>query len=167
MTESIPPWPPILRASSPVAFQRGCSYLSRNESIFCQSSCFVPSTKTRGGVIGERALCTRDRVEAAVRSWVDHVMLEKNRAASLGFYDAGVHVTADVPFGALRVPVSEVRFHIRAQRSLGRTHRNHVVEPVAAMDVHVMGHRAQSVRRIQIAIALDMGKTAPQAFPFT
>jgi len=28
----------------------------------------------------------------------------------LGFYDAGVHVTADILFGALRVAVSEVRF---------------------------------------------------------
>src|SRR6266545_1766334 len=34
------------------------------------------------------------------------------------------------------------------------------------MDIHVMGHWAQSVRRIQIAIALDMRKPAPQAFPF-
>ena len=84
----------------------------------------------------------------------------------MGFYDAGVHVTADVLFGALQVPVSEVRFHIRAQRGLGRTHRNHVVEPVAPMDVHVMGYRAQTVRRIQIAIAPHMREPAPQAFPF-
>src|SRR5580658_10257932 len=35
------------------------------------------------------------------------------------------------------------------------------------MDVHVMGHRAQSVRGIQIAIALHMGKAAPLAFAFT
>src|SRR5438552_10738453 len=94
-------------------------------------------------------------------------MLEKNRAASLGFYDAGVHVTADILFGALGVSISEVRFHICAQRGLGRTHRNHVVEPIATMDVHVMGYWAQSVRRIQIAIALDMREPAPQAFPFT
>src|SRR2546427_13265361 len=35
------------------------------------------------------------------------------------------------------------------------------------MDVHVMGYRAQSMRRIQIAIALHMRNPAPPAFPFT
>ena len=94
-------------------------------------------------------------------------MLQKNGAALYGLDDAGVHVTADIFFRALRVALREIRFHIRAQRGLARTHRNHVIEPVAAMDVHVMRDRAQSVRRIQIAIALHVRKSAPQAFPFT
>ena len=93
-------------------------------------------------------------------------MLKKNSAAFLGFDDAGVHVTANVVLGALRVAVREIRFHICAQRGLRRTHRNHVVEPVAAVDVHVMSHGAESVRRVQVAIALHMRKAAPQPFAF-
>jgi len=37
-------------------------------------------------------------------------MLEEDGPSFLGFDDAGVHVTADVLFGALRVSVSVVRF---------------------------------------------------------
>src|SRR5215831_18822356 len=47
-------------------------------------------------VIGESTLRARDRVEAAVRSWVDYIMLEKNGTALLRFDDAGVHVATDV-----------------------------------------------------------------------
>src|SRR5579872_4212694 len=116
--------------------------------------------------IGEYTLRAGDRIETAVRPWVDHIMLQKNRAAHLGFDDAGVHVATDILFGALRISFRKVRLYISAQRGLGRTHRHHIVKPVSAMDVHVMGDGAESVRRIQMAIALHVRKPPPQAFPF-
>ena len=92
-------------------------------------------------IISECALRARDQVEAAVRSRINDVMLQQNRAALLGLNNARIHVAANVLFGTLRVPVCEVRFDIRAQRGFARTHRNHVIKPVAAMDVHVMRDR--------------------------
>ena len=58
-----------------------------------------------------------NRVEPAVRPRIHYVMLEKDRAALLGFYDAGVHVAADVFFRALGVSVSESSLlHMRSTR---------------------------------------------------
>src|SRR5581483_1707460 len=114
-------------------------------------------------IVREGALGTHNRVQAAVRTGADNVMLQENGAAFQGLDDAGVHVAADVFLRALGVALGKILLDETAQRSLGRAYRNHVVEPVAPVNVHVMRHRAQSMGGIDIAITLHMRNPAPQA----
>ena len=50
------------------------------------------------------------------------------------------------------------------EAELRRAHGDHVVEPIAAIDVQVQGHRAESVGRVQVPVALRVMRAAPQSF---
>src|SRR5882724_11305509 len=67
---------------------------------------------------------------------------------------------------SLWIPVRELGLYVGTQRRLGGTHRNHVVESVAPMDIHIMRNRPQPVRRVEVAISFHMRKPPPQAFAF-
>ena len=56
-----------------------------------------------------------------------------------------------------------MRFAVLVEAALRRAHGNDVVEAVAALDAHVVGHRAQAVGGIEIAVEPGVEVAAPQA----
>ena len=91
-------------------------------------------------------------------------MLKTDRAALRRLDQRQVEITGDVRLLPLRRLFRLVIGTPLRQPHLRCTHRHHVVEPITAIDVHERGHRAQPVRRIQVAVAQCVMRAPPQTF---
>ena len=114
-------------------------------------------------VVGERGERAREQIDPAVRARRDDVVLQHDGAALRGPDQAGVHVTAGVGLAALRVAGRQRAVAVLLQPERGRAHRDEPLEAVAAPDVHVERDRAQAMRRVQVAVPLEVLEAPPQA----
>ena len=91
-------------------------------------------------------------------------MLQQDCAAFCRLDQRGVHVAGDVLLRPLGVALRHFLLTPFRQSRLAGRHRHHVLEAVAAVDSHILGHRTESVRRIEIGVALGMREASPQPF---
>ena len=116
------------------------------------------------GVILEDTLAALHRIDARVRTRAGHIVLQPDGTTLRRLDQRGVQVTGHV----LLLPARRVlRLMLGApvrQAGLGRAHRDDVLEAVAAIDVHERSHGAESVRRIEVAVALRVMRATPEPF---
>src|ERR1035438_2543617 len=102
-------------------------------------------------VIAEGAGGAGDQIDAAVRTRLDQRELNHDGATQCGFDERGINIAAGKALPAARVVSGEGLASV-APGLLDRTHRDQAVELVASMDAHVLGHRTESVSRVEVAV---------------
>src|SRR5207253_11330095 len=115
-------------------------------------------------VVTKRALRARDEVDAVVRARAGHGVLEY-KGAPLGRLDeACVHVSALVGFFPFGVAVGNMFGTITSQPLFRGAHRYQGVEFISAVDIHVVRHRTEAMRRIEVTVPIQVIDPAPQTF---
>ena len=117
-----------------------------------------------GGVAEERGLGAAEGVDARVGARAHDVMLDHDGASELRLDDRGVHVTADELLVLVLALVRLVLVAELGEVELGRRDGDDELEGVAAADVHVLRHRAEAVRGVQVAVHEAVVVAAPVAF---
>src|SRR5208337_4868432 len=111
-------------------------------------------------VVAEGARSAGDQIDATVRTGLDQRELNHDGATQCGLDERGIDIAAGKALPAARV-VSREGLTSAAQCLLARTHREEVIESVAGMDAHVLGHWAESVSRVKVAVPGADEATAP------
>src|SRR5689334_10340951 len=90
-------------------------------------------------------------------------MLKQDRPAKLGSDDARVDVARRVLLLPPYVGLREGLPHVFRKVRLKRAHGDEAVKGVAVVDSHIVGNRAKSMGRIEIAIADHVRNPSPEA----
>jgi len=114
-------------------------------SIRCGSSCgpnqaCAPTGTTCFSITTPRAATWRWTWTSALRS---HARLNPKRC---------VQIAANILFFPLGAVAGDVRLPPGVQSAFGRAHRHQIVEAVAAVNSHIIGHWSQTVRGIEISV---------------
>ena len=111
----------------------------------------------------ERAVGALNQVQTAVGASRRGIVLHENRAPSRGLEQRAVHVALEVSEPVALMPAREFPSGIRGPAQRRRTQRRHVVETIAAINVHVLRNRPETVRRIDVSLHCRMVVGAPGA----
>ena len=98
----------------------------------------------------------------AVGARGDDVVLQHDRAATGGAQEARVHVAAGVGLLPAGVVAGERPVAVALKPERRRAHRDEALEAVPAVDVEVPRHRAQAVRRVEVAVPLQVLEPPPE-----
>jgi hypothetical protein len=91
---------------------------------------------------------------------------EDDRLAELGLDEARVDVAEDVTLFRLRRVRPERRHGVFMEAARRGAQRDEIIEGIAAVDVHALGHRPETVRRIEVAVELLGPGPPPQPLAF-
>ncbi len=111
----------------------------------------------------EEALRPLHDVDAAVWPRQVGVVDEVDRFAQRRANERRVHVAQRVRLPAARIVRLE-RFLIKLEPARRAAHGDEILQAIAAIDVHALRDRTESVRGIEIAVAPHRVRAAPQAF---
>ncbi len=114
----------------------------------------------------EDAASPLDHVDAGVRTGQVRVVTDEDGPAPGRPDHAGVHVPEPVPLPPLRVALRVVLLGPELESPGWAGHGDQRLEPVAAIDVHAVRHRAQPVGRVQVAVPDLRVLATPQPLAF-
>src|SRR5258705_54241 len=118
------------------------------------------------GVALKQTARALDDVDPAVRAWEVRVVADADGSPVCRLDQADVHVTQDVLLLPLWGALGEMLAGVQLQSPGGGARRDQRGEAIAAIDVHAVGDRTQSVRRVEIAVAFHRMRAAPQPLTF-
>ena len=115
-------------------------------------------------IILERSLRALKPVMSSVRARIGDIVLQHHRLSLGRLEDGRVMITGHVSLTPLRIAlVGHCRVAPQVEPALRSADGDEVLVPVAAVDVEIPGHRAESVRGIQVCVRAGVPCASPES----